>query len=187
MNVVRYIPLLFTIIFFSNINSVTAQYYEPEIKTNKTEKNRLIDSFHFGGNLGAQLGPQTSLFLSPTAYYDVTDNVKIGSGLNYVYINHEYLDVNESYTIYGGRLLVSYDLLFNVMLSTDFEQDYVSYKGNSSSIDPYWLSSWYIGGGYYFPVGKNGRVIASMCYDVLYQKNKSYFSSPWRPTIGIYF
>lgn len=174
--------------------STSAQYYEPEKKQNqksvKASEKPFKDRIHFGGNVGLEFSNVGSLILlSPVALYDVSNEFKVGLGLNYIYMNQDFGGIDYSTSIYGGKLLAIYSPIKNVILNTEFEHNYIDrdFSYGSYEIAPYWQSAWFVGAGYAVPMGRKGSLIISMSYDLLYLDNRSYYTSPWRPMIGFYF
>jgi len=169
--------------------SVSAQYYEPNKKSDDKNKHEIpqgeksfIDKIHFGGNLGLQFGSYTSVYISPIAYYDVSDDFMVGLGFNYIYQKYKYSGENITTSIYGPRVAAMYRPFKSLMLSTEYEYNYFDYE-----IAPKWYGSWFVGIGYSIPMGKKGGMYVSMSYDLLYDSYYTYNSSPWRPTVGVYF
>ena len=172
--------------------SANAQYYEAEKKeeAKSIKEVPLKDRIHFGGTLGLQFGSFTSIYISPIVYYDVTKTLMVGAGFNYIYQKYDdFYGVEHKSSIYGPKLAAIFKPFKQLILSTEYEYNFydrnTDYSGNS--IDPYWHSTWYVGLGYGVPMGKKGGMYISMSYDLLYNASKSYYSSAWRPTIGVYF
>ena len=169
-----------------------AQYYQPEKKeeTKQDSKQKpLKDKLHFGGSLGLQFGSYTSIYVAPIVLYDVTDKLMVGVGFNYIYQKYDTGFEEVTTSVYGPKLAVIFKPFKQLIVSTDYEYNF--YDRNTDyfgiPIEPYWHSTWYVGLGYGVPMGKKGGVYFSMSYDLLYDANKSYYSSAWRPTIGAYF
>jgi hypothetical protein len=168
-----------------------AQYYEPEKKAeaNSLNQKSFKDKLHFGGSLGLQFGSFTSIYIAPIVFYDVTNQLMVGAGVNYIYQKYDYGNTEYTSSIYGPKLAAIFKPFKQLILSTEYEYNFYDrnydYYGNDT--DPYWFSTWYVGLGYGIAMGKGGGVYVSMSYDLLYDPSKSYYSSAWRPTIGAYF
>ena len=171
--------------------SANAQYYEAEKKeeTKSIKEVPLKDRLHFGGTLGLQFGSYTSIYVAPIVFYDVTKTLMVGAGFNYIYQKYDtgFEDVTTS--VYGPKLAVIFKPFKQLIVSTEYEYNF--YDRNTDyygfPIDPYWHSTWYVGLGYGVPMGKKGGMYISMSYDLLWDASRSYYSSAWRPTIGVYF
>ncbi len=181
--------LLLIAVFLIGPFVAEAQYYEPEKKekAEQVKEKSIIDRIHFGGSLSMQFGSYTSIYVSPIAYYDVTNKLMLGAGFNYIYQKYDNIYTNQEVktSIYGPKLGAILKPFQQLIISSEFEYNYYNY--NESIITPYWHGTWYVGLGYGVPIGKNGGMYLSMSYDLLYDESLSYYSSPWRPTVGVYF
>lgn len=182
--------LLITVLLFGSY-SASAQYYETEKKEEEKSVKEVPfkDRIHFGGSLGLQFGSFTSIYIAPIAFYDVSKKLMVGAGFNYIYQKYNYGNTQYSSSIYGPKLSAMFKPFKQLILSTEYEYNFYDRDNDYYGVptDPYWHSTWYVGLGYGVPMGKKGGVYFSMSYDLLYDANKSYYSSAWRPTIGAYF
>ncbi|MEN8138299.1 MAG: hypothetical protein ABFR62_07695 [Bacteroidota bacterium] len=189
----RNLKFLLFILLILGYHSTKAQYYESKQDTNKEAPNvkdsEFKDRIHFGGNFGAQFGDFTAIIASPTVYYDVSNMLMAGFGLNYIYQKYEYFGKDFSSSIYGTKFLLLAQPIKSIILSTEFERNYYdrNYNNFGERINPYWLNSWYVGAGYAVPMGKRGSFVVSFSYDLLHDSKRSYYNSPWRPGVGFYF
>ena len=171
--------------------SVNAQYYEAEKKENteNTKPKSIKDKLHFGGSLGLQFGSFTSIYIAPIVYYDLSEKIMIGAGFNYIYQSYDWYGKEYKSSIYGPKLAAIFKPFSQLIVSTEFEYNFYdrdfNYYGDPDQ--PYWHPTWYVGLGYGVPMGKKGGMYISMSYDLLYDAKKSYYSTAWRPTIGMYF
>jgi hypothetical protein len=184
------------LIFFSTMSF--GQYYQGEEE--KSKEARLSDKtfwerVNFGGTFSLAFGGGSDLVLvSPVGIYQASENLLLGLGANYVYSSYKvnYINgVTETYTasVYGPKAIVMFFPFESILLSGEFEHNYVdrNYSYVGDKIEPYWQSSAFVGIGYAMPIGERGRFVVSISYDLLYDQNKSYFSTPYRPGVGIYF
>jgi hypothetical protein len=174
------------------------QYYQGE-EEKKKESNLNNKTFwervRFGGNFSLSFGGNSDLvLLSPVAVYQASDNLLVGLGANYVYSKYKvnFLNgVSETYTasVYGPKALVMFYPMSNIVLSGEFEHNYIdrNYSFIGDKIEPYWKSAAFLGIGYAMPIGESSRFVVSISYDLLYDENRSYFSTPFRPGVGIFF
>ncbi len=135
----------------------------------------------FGG--GIQLGVSnayTSFGISPSVIYEFSDQFSSGLGVSYTYSNNKLYDLK--YQVVGLSALALYNPLEPLQLSTEFEEMHISVTGNSS-LDPYWIPAWYMGIAY----SMRRHAAFGFRYDVLYDKDKSVYDSPFTPFIRIYF
>ena len=183
--------ILLLIAFIISSFSVNAQYYSPKnINSERSIKDKpLKDRLHFGGTLGLQFGSFTSIYLSPILYYDVTEMLMVGAGFNYIYQQYDYGFTEYKSSIYGPKLSVILKPFEKLMLSSDYEYNFYdrNFDNYGNIVNPYWQSTWYVGVGYFVPMGRKGGMYISMSYDLLYNESRSYYSTAWKPTIGVYF
>ena len=188
MNSYKLLLILSLLIGSSTVN---AQYYETEKKENaeNTKPKSIKDKLHFGGSLGMQFGDFTSIYIAPIAYYDLSKKIMVGAGFNYIYQSYNWHGEEKKSSIYGPKLAAIFKPFNQLIVSTEFEYNFYDRNFNNfnRTVQPYWHPTWYVGLGYGVPMGKNGGMYFSMSYDLLYDSYKSYYSTAWRPTIGVYF
>jgi hypothetical protein len=105
-----------------------------------------------------------------------------GVGITYMYskssYNDSYLDFSSN--SFGGSVMVGVRPLRFLQLSAEYEGLNTSYNGYYS--DTYWYNALYLGASFV-----TGNVAFGFHYDVLYDANKSPYSSAWGPVVSFYF
>jgi len=136
------------------------------------------DNVHFGGGLGFGFGSNsTTIAISPSAIYDFNETFSLGIGASYLYAKNNDLKSN----VYGAGIISLYNPLEQLQLSAEFEQLFVTQKLGilKNNFD---YPALYVGVAY-----RIGSFATGLRYDVLYDANKSIFSSAFSPIIRFYF
>ena len=125
--------LFTTLLFIHPLTSVSQE-------SANTKKHEFWRRVSVGGNVGFQFGSVTGIVLSPEVKIRVVDQLYLGVGFSYEYlqiknyfydtISREYLDLQSN--VYGGRIFARYYLssLFDNALGNIFahvEYEYLSY------------------------------------------------------------
>lgn len=168
-----------------------------------------LDRWRFGGNLGLGFGTYTYVNLAPRAYYLAKPNLGFGGGVSWYYwsdnrdIPPTYLNYKTSGNTWGVSLLsfvtpfadVADGLLSQITLHAEYEplnfEVYKGYFDNGSGGREYvyereWVHSMLLGGGLRQQAGR-ANIFILVLYDVLYDVNRSFYSSPWVIRIGAGF
>ena len=153
----------------------------------------------FGGSVGLSFGDFTNITIAPSAIYAVNDYFSTGFGLLGSYVSNR--NTYKS-TLLGGSLISLFNPIKEVQLSAELEQLHVAavqqyattplgVNGSYSSAQtgaPYevstnfWTTALFVGGGY-----TNGNVTVGGRYNVLFDKNKSAYSSAFIPFVRVFF
>lgn len=135
----------------------------------------------FGGNLGLSFwNDGTSILIGPKAYYNFSPKFLTGFGISYMYSEYKYYNYSYHSNSYGGSVLAGYRPIYFLQISAEYEGLQTNYSGYYS--DEYFVSALYLGISYV-----TGPVSFGIRYDVLYDTNKSIYSSAWNPFVGLYF
>jgi hypothetical protein len=141
------------------------------------------DNVQFGGGLGLSMGSgYTDISVSPTAIYNFNPVVALGTSLQFGYVSSK--DYYTA-TIYGGSIIGLINPLPEIQLSAELEEINVNTRydlvgGNTT--DNFWNTSLYLGGGY-----RTGNVTVGVRYNVLFDKDKSYYNDAFMPFVRVYF
>lgn len=157
---------VFVFLFFCSTISLVAQ-----------QNDTFWSNVKFGGGFSLGFGSQTTIGISPSAIYNFDNGFALGAGLNYLY--SEIKDFSTS--VYGGSLISLYQTKIDVQLSGEFDYHFAKQKNNFSSYNTS-FPALHLGVAY-----NQGRFAVGVRYDVLYDKNKSVFASPFSPVIRFYF
>jgi|GEM_PF-814131 hypothetical protein len=145
--------------------------------------NNFIDNVRFGGGFNIGFGNSYSTFsISPSAIYDFSNEFGAGLGFTYVYVKNKSV-VQSTTNLVGGSLLAFYKPVYNIQLSTEYEQLKVSRKYGFSNEASSWQPALYIGLEYV-----SGNMAVGLRYDILFDEATNIiYSSALTPVFRIYF
>jgi hypothetical protein len=135
----------------------------------------------FSGNLGNfRFGTETSLDISPSVGYRITDKFSAGVGITYQYYNNRIY--HESTNIYGYRAFLSHAIYKSVFAYTEFENlslesKYFDPLNVHQDKDRYWLPSLFIGAGYKMAISEKAFFYMMLLYN-LNDSGESYYQNP---------
>lgn len=135
----------------------------------------------YGGSVGFSVGDDIyGIQLSPKVGYTILPDLVLGATINYTF--QQYNQAKSS--VFGIGPTLHYYSSMNYYLHTSFQHFFVSQKnqGHSISIREKAL---YVGGGYLQRISDNVSLQIGAVYNLLYNKEKSIFSSGFSPNIGI--
>lgn len=138
------------------------------------------DDVRFGGGLNVGFGNNfTTIAVSPSAIYDFNDNFSAGLSVSYLYNKNKINNTNAN--VYGASVIALQNVLDSFQLSAEFEELYININ-NSVSENSYWNPALYLGAAY-----RTGGISLGLRYDILYNEDKSIYSSAVTPVFRIYF
>jgi len=147
------------------------------------QKSEFWQNVRFGGGIGLSFGDGFfSGTLTPTAIYEVSNEVALGVGLNGTYNSRKNF---YNSTILGASALALLNPFNGLQLSAEFEELNVSrnYEDSlDSEDDNYWYPALFLGAGY-----RSGNVTFGIRYDVLYDEQKSIYADSWVPFVRVFF
>jgi len=145
---------------------------------NTSQKSPFWERVRFGGGVG--IGFNNAGFngaISPTAYYQVTNNFAAGVGISGIYSK-----VGDSrLTAYGGSLATLFNPIEFLQLSAELEQLRVT-RAFGDVKQRNWAPALFLGVGY-----RTNFATIGVRYDVLYDEDKSIYVNPWAPFVRFYF
>ncbi len=172
-------PLLLVFTLLLSSTTFFGQIKETE---NPETKSQFWQQVRFGGSLGLSFGNGNFTgALAPSAIYDFNKTFSAGAGLSGAYSSQN----NFKATSLGGSLIGMMRPIREVQLSAEFEQINIirRYEFDGANIkDQDWVPALFLGVGYNL-----GPVVTGVRYDVLHDKNKSFYSSPFMPFVSVYF
>ncbi len=168
--------LLFFVLQIGFMTILTAQ--------ETTDKPSFWENVRFGGNLGLDFSNNsTSIIIGPSAVYQFNNQFSAGAGINFGYASFKRTDTRQ--TNYGGRLIALYNPTRQFQLSGEFEHTFVNnsteFQGRKIKTS-FSVPALHLGAGY-----RLGNIAAGVRYDVLYNKDKRLYASPWSPYVQVYF
>lgn len=145
------------------------------------QQNNFWRKVQFGGGLGMSFGSgYTDIAISPSAIYNINSIFAVGTSLQFGYVSakNDYSSI-----LYGASLIGLVNPVPQVQLSAELEEVNVNtdYKYYGVS-DSFWNTALYLGAGY-----RSGNVTVGIRYDVLFNKNRSYYSDAFMPFVRVYF
>jgi len=166
---------VFKILFLFILLGNTLTQVQAQDKKNK---------FSLYGGFG--LGVSTDYFyvsLQPGVIYHLSQQFKLGSGLQYSYMksNKNYYGVNYKYHILGFNAMALYYPIKQIELSGEYEDLYVMQSYNSVK-DRYWSPALFAGIAYRY-----NNVAAGFKYNLLHEQGRSVYQDAFVPFIRIYF
>lgn len=168
--------LLFTGLLFS------ANSFAQQKETLQTVDTDFWDSVRFGGSLGLSFGnKQFTGIIAPSAVYDFNELFSAGVGLNAAYSKQNQFTALSL----GGSVLTFIRPVNFIQLSAEFQESYIhrNFEYDGANIeDRNWVPALWAGIGY-----NAGNVVAGIRYDLLHDKDKSFYSNAFMPFISIYF
>jgi hypothetical protein len=163
--------LIVTVLLLGGSFSVKAQ-------STYSNSDEFWSKVRFGGGLGLSFGnDRVFIGVTPSAIYQANDFIAFGVGLNYTYSQTG----DFKYNAFGGSLIALANPVAALQISAEFEQLYVNETAPFFK-DSYWLPALYLGVGY-----GAGPVTIGVRYDVLYDEQRSLYSTPWFPFVRVYF
>lgn len=172
----------------------TSQSETPKGETNGTQKSKTSiyqRSWSFGGNLGLSFwNGGTDILIAPKAYYNLSPMFLTGFGLTYIYSDYKDDFGKYSQNSYGPSIMGAFRPIPSFQLSAEYEglqtngSSTVYFLGDNNVKNDYsyWNNALYLGASF---VSRN--VSFGIRYDILYEVNRSAYSSAWSPFIGFYF
>jgi hypothetical protein len=125
----KLIRSVLTIIFIVGFFHLSSGQVEDEVTTDDVGYKH---SFFTGGNLGLQFGTVTMIDVSPQFGYFVLENIAVGAGLTYQYINDRRFSATMH--VVGGRVFTRLYFPFYNSIFAHGEYEYMTYNTNVFSL-----------------------------------------------------
>jgi len=173
----KYLPFfLFYLISFTSFS-------QEKNTSSKKQKSEFWKKVRYGGGLGLDFSNNgTSINISPSAIYQINPKFSTGAGVNFGYSSFRANDAKQFN--YGVSLISLYNPFDGLQLSGELEHTFVnqSFRINDvKSSRDFNFPAFYIGAGYSI-----GNFTAGLRYDLLYNEDKSIFSSALNPFVRFY-
>ena len=143
------------------------------------KQSNFFDNFTIGASFGNNLW---GVSLAPRIGYKVTEDFEVAFSVNYYYqkgpsVQYNSLSLGPSLNYYIAR---------NFYVKASYQHYFIDQKTKGVS-EHYKTeeSALYLGGGYMQYLGGRSYLRLGLSYNVLYDKNKSIFSSGLSPEVGI--
>lgn len=169
---------LFLFTIFVCLQVSAQKQFDPEAES------RFFDRVYFGGNFNLQFGDFTVINISPLAGYMVTNRFSVGPGITYQYLKGEAIDLftgrifKYDTNVYGGRVFGRYNLSEQLFAYTEFESLNVEFPNEQASgLVREWVPGYFIGGGWFQPVGGRAGLGLTLLLNLLHDDRKSPYNS----------
>lgn len=176
----RVLSFVVTIMFSSIIYNANAQTNIDSLGT-VTVDSAASKRLKFGMGFGFSFVGGTNISLSPNLMYRVSDKVSVGAGLQFNYLGIKNLQRSVTY---GANVLAFYTPVNKLLTTLEFVQLKVNRKILADNMeDDFWDTALFVGAGYQI----TPKISAGAKYNVLYNEDKSIYSSPVVPFVNITF
>ena len=171
--------LLLVLLLISGV--YTTSWAQREISSDSVA---LKDRLYFGGNLGMQFGGLTFVDISPLVGVMITPRLSGGLGATYQYFSDNRF-FGTSGSTYGGRLFGRYNVLQNIFTHLEYEKiNWKRFNQQDNDFRRTWTEALFVGGGYFAPFGSRGGANFTFLYNVLYDRQTSYYAEPYVIRVG---
>ncbi len=143
------------------------------------------DHLRYGGSFNVGFSNNyTTIGISPSVIYDFQNGFATGVSLSYFYTKQETFNNEYTSNVFGGSIITLYIPIHFLQLSAELENLNVHRNDSFVNIDPYWLTSLYLGIAY-----QTGPVSFGLRFDVLYDDNdfNNIYGSSVSPVLRVYF
>lgn len=148
---------------------------------------RFWDKVRWGGNFNFNIGAFTFIEVSPMATYLFNNRFSAGLGLNYMYLERNFIGSNQKFTTntFGGRTFGRAHVWENFFVQGEvLGLNVPTFRSFDNSLDRKWFVMPGLGAGYTQPLGGRGFAFLT----VTYYFNSSdeafpYLYSPFRPFV----
>lgn len=165
---------------FLNVQKTFAQ---TQIDSLKTVENPLNNekNLKFGLGFGLNFVGGTSVSLSPNLTYRINDKMSAGAGLLF---NYNAVKNLQTTTTIGANAIFNYYPLEKLLTMAEFAEMNVNRNNKvTATKDQFWDSALFVGVGYQI----TPKISVGGKYNLLYDKDKSVYSSPFVPFVNISF
>lgn len=143
------------------------------------------DNVNFGGNVGLNFGNRfTNIIVAPQAIYKINNNLGVGAGINYSYVERDYNDGGDyKSNLAGASIIAVANPIEFLQVSADFEYLNVNQNFDNPTLDrEYWVPALFLGAGY-----RQGNFVVGARYDVIYDDNRSVYQNGIQPFVRVLF
>jgi long-subunit fatty acid transport protein len=176
---------------FLDNNDIISQL---KLSSKYNENSTFVERLYFGGNFGAAFSSNfTNIEVSPIVGYMITNELSAGVGVIYQYFKVDRRAANGTpysleTNIYGGKLFGRYNFTQQLFAYSEFEALSLEvFQVSTESIVRDVVPSFFIGGGYFIPLGNRAGMTAIGLYNILYDPYTSPYNSPFVLRVGFTF
>lgn len=142
-----------------------------QVKTTTPIKDKIV----VGGGLDLQFGDITFIGLTPLVGYKATDELLIGGIFTYRYFKDERYNPSYSTSTYGIAPFARYTIFKGLFAHVEYEMLYGEFDYNR---DPFWIDSFFVGGGYGVTIGNSGFAGIYILWNLTEDPNYILYSNP---------
>ncbi|SMG45484.1 hypothetical protein SAMN05661096_03134 [Marivirga sericea] len=174
--------VILIILTASTIQDSSAQKYVDE-------NSSFTERIYFGGNFGLQFGTFTHIEASPIVGYMINEKLSAGVGGIYQYFRVRGGNRVADYetNIFGGKLFGRYNFSQQLFGYSEYENinlDVIYNTSNGFELGRAWVPAFFIGGGYFQPIGNRAGFTVMALYNLLYDVSRSPYNSPFVLRVG---
>ena len=159
-------------------DSISQNNIEVKDSTSKEQKR-----LKFGVGFGLSFVGGTNISLSPNLIYSLSEKIAIGGGIQGSYSAIKNL---QSTTTFGANVFTQYSPIKKITTLLEFAELKVSTKTDTPTgkiTDDYWDAALFVGAGFNI----TNKISVGAKYNVLYNEDKSVYTSPIIPFVNISF
>ncbi len=156
---------------------------QTQIDSVKTVENPINPDkkLKFGLGFGLNFVGGTSVSLSPNLTYRINDKMSAGAGLLF---NYNAVKNLQTTTTIGANAIYYYYPIEKLLTTAEFAEMHVNRNNKVTGVkDDFWDTALFVGAGYQI----NPKISVGGKYNLLYNKDKSVYSSPFVPFVNISF
>lgn len=171
------------ILFATGLLMSVASFAQTQIDSIDTVESPLLPEkkLKFGFGFGLNFVGGTSVSFSPNLTYKINDQMSAGAGLLF---NYNAVNNIQTTTTAGLNVLYYYYPIEKLLTTAEFAEMYVSRNMKYLGVkDNFWDTALFVGAGYQL----TPKISAGAKYNLLYNKDKSVYSSPFVPFLNISF
>ncbi len=188
--------LFVLILFMALITGVQAQYQntsgqkrEGDVQKKELKKKKKRKDYYpwfFGGMLGAGFSSYSSYVqVSPLIGYKITPAFHVGTRLTYIFNSYEVApNQRENFHDYGASVFTRYIFFKGLFAQAEYEALSYDYGHKDGRI---WISSLFLGAGYYMNMGGRGFASFAILFNVLEDEYSPYTNPIIRIGFGFGF
>lgn len=192
--IMKYLAIVFAFILFS-LNGFAQEEEYSRKSSNPYGENKPEKRWNFGGGGGLSFGTVTYIMASPQVTYSLTNKILFGSSFTYIYNRTNWDKIYPTYgwgivesNIYGGSLFNEILVYKNFFSHIEYEVvNHYIFDSDISDIRKDWTPGFLIGGGIRQYIGEHSFAQITLLYDLLYDSNRSYYSSQLVPRVSFFF
>jgi hypothetical protein len=139
------------------------------------QQSNIKDKIVVGGGLDLQFGDITFIGVTPLVGYYITDKLLAGGIFTYRFVQYNYLVPKYSTSTFGVAPFVRYDIFKGIFAHVEYEALYGEWNYRD---DPFWITSFFVGGGYNARIGNRGFAGVYILWNLTEDPNNRIYNNP---------